>query len=49
MRFLSQTQENIDSYNFALIKDDIAKIDTLNKNLRFVDPSNDWGFNYFAQ
>ena len=39
-------KENIQVYDFELSGEDIAKIDMLNKNVRFVDPS-DWGIPYF--
>ena len=39
-------KENIQVYDFELSGEDIAKIDMLNKNIRFVDPS-DWGIPYF--
>ncbi|MBP9670206.1 aldo/keto reductase [Candidatus Woesebacteria bacterium] len=42
-------KENIGAYDFALTRDDIKQIDTLNKNFRFVDPSSDWGYDYFNQ
>jgi diketogulonate reductase-like aldo/keto reductase len=42
-------KENIGAYDFALTKDDMQKIDTLNKDFRFVDPSPNWGFDYFNQ
>jgi diketogulonate reductase-like aldo/keto reductase len=42
-------KENIGAYDFALTRDDMKQIDTLNKNFRFVDPSKDWGYDYFNQ
>ncbi len=42
-------KENIGAYDFALTRDDIKQIDSLNKDFRFVDPSKDWGFDYFNQ
>jgi diketogulonate reductase-like aldo/keto reductase len=40
-------EENIHALDFVLTKEDVAKIDTLNRNHRFVDPSNWWGYDYF--
>jgi diketogulonate reductase-like aldo/keto reductase len=42
-------KENIGAYDFALTRDDVKQIDTLNKDFRFVDPSQDWGYDYFHQ
>ncbi len=42
-------KENIGAYDFALTRDDIKQIDTLNKDFRFVDPSPNWGYDYFNQ
>jgi len=39
--------ENIDIFDFELSKKDMEKINELNKNYRFVDPVNWWGFSYF--
>lgn len=41
-------KENLDSYYFTLIKEDVELLNSLNKNLRYVDPSSDWGINYFT-
>lgn len=40
-------KENIESLNFTLTKDDVNLLDTINKNLRYVDPKDDWGYDYF--
>jgi alcohol dehydrogenase (NADP+) len=42
-------KENIGAYDFALTRDDAKLIDTLNKDFRFVDPSLDWGYDYFKK
>lgn len=43
----ARIKENIGVYDFELSLEDIAKIDVLNRNLRFVDPSQWWGIPYF--
>ncbi len=43
----SRIQENIDVYDFQLDKDDMDQLNSLDKGLRYVDPSNDWGIPYF--
>jgi len=40
-------KENIGAYDFTLTQDDMLKIDALNQNHRFVDPSGWWGVPYF--
>lgn len=44
---LERIKENISFYDFEISQDDIMKINSLNKNLRFVDPGNQWGIPYF--
>ena len=39
--------ENIDVFGFELSDKDMENINKLNKNYRFVDPANWWGFSYF--
>jgi len=40
--------ENIDIFDFALAKDEIEEINSLNKNYRFVDPITWWAIPYFS-
>jgi len=40
-------KENIDSLDFDLSSEDVAQLDALNRNYRFVDPSEWWGIPYF--
>lgn len=40
-------KENIDVFDFFLDKDEVERMNNLNKNYRFVDPINFWGIPYF--
>ena len=44
---LLRIKENIDVFNFKLLEIDMAQINKLNKNYRFVDPVIWWGIRYF--
>lgn len=44
---LLRIKENIDVFNFKLLEIDMAQINKLNKNYRFVDPVIWWGIPYF--
>lgn len=43
----SRIKENIEVYDFQLDKDDMAQLNSLDKGLRYVDPSEWWGIPYF--
>ena len=45
---LEHIAENIDIYNFELSEVEMAQINELNKNQRFIEPSGWWGVPYFA-
>jgi len=44
----SRIKENIQVYDFELSVEDMAKIESLNQNHRFVDPGDWWGVPYFS-
>lgn len=43
----SRIQENISVFDFELSESDMAELDSLDRGLRYVDPSSDWGIPYF--
>ncbi|MBU1885275.1 aldo/keto reductase, partial [Patescibacteria group bacterium] len=44
---LAHVAENIDIFDFELSEADMDKINKLNKNQRFIEPSGWWGVPYF--
>lgn len=43
----ARIKENIDVFDFQLDKSDMAELNSLDKRLRYVDPSDWWGIPYF--